>query len=307
MILISALFLHRRQDRLEFSLPYVYMTDEPHYLVALNSVLWDGDVELSNNYERNHLGHLDAGIHRAGQMLDHHTYLHSFTGEVYSQQSLFGSFGDKRDRDGTGQVRPRARRIPEHGLLPEEYSWHPSYPFFLVAPLLSLLPRSAVEPVALALIAALTFMAALRYREICAIFVPNRFYADLAMLAVFVGTPVLFYSRGLFPEGVFVILTVFACHSCLVRGRWLGPALCMMIAAALKPPAALLAVPVIVLAARRAYWQGAVIFALVCFGAWFSFFELRVLKDIHQSGTVVDAEQLMSLSNLGYMPYENLF
>lgn len=302
------LFIHRQGgDRLGFALPYVYLTDEPHYLTGLNSVLWDGDVELSNNYARNHFGKLDSGIHRAGQVIDHHTYVRTFTDSVERHGAIFGSFNDPVDRDALGRQRPRARRIPASGVLPEEYSWHPTYPFFLLAPFLSLSPRSAVEPLILCLIAALTFAAALRFRSLCTVFVPNGLYADLAMLAVFAGTPVLFYSRGLFPEGFYVILSVFAYHACIVRQRWVGPGLCFMIAAALKPPAALLAVPVILLTAERSYLRAIAVFLMTCVGAWFSFFELRVLKGIHQSGTVVDPERLIDFSSLGYMPYSNLF
>jgi len=305
--LVTIVFVHREGDHLHVGLPYVYLGDEVHYLVALNSVLWDGDVELGNNYARASLGHVDQGIHRAGQMLDHHTYLRSFTGTVHQQKGLFSAFQERADVDSAGRPRPRVKRVPKGGLLPDEYSWHPSYPLYLLAPFLSILPRTAVEPAVIGLIALLTFLAALRFRELCSVFVPSPFYIDLGMLAVFVGTPVVFYSRALFPESVFVILVVLACHSCIVRGHWLQPALYMMLAAALKPPAALLAVPVILLAASVDLRKSLAIFTLVCVGVWFSFFELRGLKGVMQSGTVVDPERLIELSSLAYMPSANLF
>jgi hypothetical protein len=305
--LVTIVFVHREGDHLHVGLPYVYLGDEVHYLVALNSVLWDGDVELGNNYARASLGHVDSGIHRAGQMLDHHTYLRSFTGTVHQQKGLFGAFEDKADADSAGRPRPRAKRVPKGGLLPEEYSWHPSYPLYLLAPFLSVLPRTAVEPVTIGLIALLTFLAALRFRELCSVFVPSPLYADLSMLAVFIGTPVLFYSRAFFPESFFVILVVLACHSCVVRRHWLQPGLYLMLAAALKPPAALLAVPVILLVASIDLRKALAIFSLVCGGVWFSFFELRGLKGVMQAGTVVDPERLIELSSLAYMPSANLF
>lgn len=304
---LTVLFFHGSGDHVRFRLPYGFLGDEPHYLVALNSVLWDGDVELSNNYARASFGHVDSGLHRAGQILDRHTYLQSFVGRVYQQEALFGAFDDPKDYDASGRHRPRATRLPEGGVLLEEYSWHPSYPLFLFAPFLSVLPRTAVEPVVILLISALSFFAALRFRELCTAFVPNAFYADLAMLAVFIGTPALFYSRAFFPEAFFVILTVLACHSCFVRGNWLAPALLLMIAAALKPPAALLAVPVLVVTASRDWRKAIGVFAIVCVGVWFSFYELRVLKGVLQQGTVVDAERLLDRSSLAYMPWANLF
>jgi hypothetical protein len=273
----------------------------------LNSVLWDGDVELGNNYARATLGHVDSGLHRAGQILDHHTYLNSFIGRVYQQEGLFGAFDDPKDYDALGRPRPKAQRLPEGGVLLDEYSWHPSYPLFLLAPVMSLLPRTAVEPVMILLISALSFFAALRFRELCTSFVPSALYADLAMLAVFIGTPALFYSRAFFPEAFFVILTVLACHGCFVRGSWLVPGLLLMIAAALKPPAALLAVPVLVVTASKDWRKAIGVFALVCLGTWFSFSELRLFKGVLQQGTVVDAERLLDRSALAYMPWANLF
>ena len=182
---VAVLFVQRGSRGLHLGLPYVYMTDEPHYLTALNSVLWDGDAELGNNYARTNWGHVDTGVHRAGQLIDHHTYVYTFVDAVYRHPLLFGSFSDKAEQDSAGRQRPRAKQIPASGVLPFEYSWHPTYPFFLVAPLLSVLPRTAVEPVVLVLISALTFLAALRFRDLCTALVPSALYADLAMLAVF--------------------------------------------------------------------------------------------------------------------------
>ncbi|MEY4547857.1 MAG: hypothetical protein RL685_4052 [Pseudomonadota bacterium] len=304
---LTVLFFHGSGERLKLRLPYAFLGDEPHYLITLNSVLWDGDVELGNNYARAWLGHVDSGLHRAGQILDHHTYLHSFGGLAYQQETLFGAFEDEKDHDAWGRQRPKAQRLPEGGVLLEEYSWHPSYPLYLLAPVMSMLPRTAVEPVMILLISALSFLAALRFRELCTTLVPSALYADLAMLAVFIGTPALFYSRAFFPEAFFVSLTVLACHSCLVRGSWLVPGLLMMLAASLKPPAALLAVPVLVITASRDWRKALGIFALVCIGVWFSFFELRVLKGVLQQGTQVDAGRLVDRSALAYMPYANLF
>ncbi|MEY2935565.1 MAG: hypothetical protein RL033_6314 [Pseudomonadota bacterium] len=304
---LTVLFFHSTGQGLKFRLPFAFLGDEPHYLVTLNSVLWDGDVELGNNYARAWMGHVDSGLHRAGSMLDHHTYLPSFGGGVHQQDALFGAFDDEKDLDAWGRPRSRALRLPKSGVLLDEYSWHPSYPLYLLAPVMSLLPRTAVEPVMILLISALSFLAALRFRELCTTLVPSALYADLAMLAVFVGTPALFYSRAFFPEAFFVSLTVLACHSCLVRGNWLVPGLLMMLAASLKPPAALLAVPILVITASRDWRKAIGIFALVCLGVGFSFFELRVLKGVLQQGTLVDADRLMDRSALAYMPYANLF
>ena len=47
--------------------------DEPHYLVLINSLLDDGDLDVSNNYASVHAGGQDAGLFYAvGRNLDHH-------------------------------------------------------------------------------------------------------------------------------------------------------------------------------------------------------------------------------------------
>ena len=55
--------------------PRVFSGDEPHYLVLINSVLLDGDLDLANNYAAVHRGEPQAGARFSGFPLDHHTYL----------------------------------------------------------------------------------------------------------------------------------------------------------------------------------------------------------------------------------------
>ena len=55
--------------------PRVISGDEPHYLMVLNSILFDHDLELQDDYERVSRGGLEAGSTFAGAHLDHHTIL----------------------------------------------------------------------------------------------------------------------------------------------------------------------------------------------------------------------------------------
>jgi hypothetical protein len=41
---------------LDFCLPRIHSGDEPHYLVTLHSLLIDGDLDVSNNYDAVHKG-----------------------------------------------------------------------------------------------------------------------------------------------------------------------------------------------------------------------------------------------------------
>jgi hypothetical protein len=42
-------------------MPYIKGGDEPHYLLILNSLINDGDLDLKDNYESVHQGSLQAG------------------------------------------------------------------------------------------------------------------------------------------------------------------------------------------------------------------------------------------------------
>jgi hypothetical protein len=58
--------------RIEIISPHVVSGDEPHYLLVLNSILFDHDLELQDDYERAAKGGLQAG----GIVLpDHHTII----------------------------------------------------------------------------------------------------------------------------------------------------------------------------------------------------------------------------------------
>ena len=55
--------------------PAAVRSDEPHYLLLINSLLFDHDFELQNDYERVAEGGMDAGARFQGVNLDHHTLL----------------------------------------------------------------------------------------------------------------------------------------------------------------------------------------------------------------------------------------
>ena len=56
-----------------FGWPRVYSGDEPHYLLQLNSLVEDGDLDLRNNYDAVDRGGAQAGKLAAGMKLDRHT------------------------------------------------------------------------------------------------------------------------------------------------------------------------------------------------------------------------------------------
>jgi len=55
--------------------PSAFSGDEPHYLIVVNSILFDHDLELQDDYERVRRGGLEAGRRGRGGLPDHHTIL----------------------------------------------------------------------------------------------------------------------------------------------------------------------------------------------------------------------------------------
>src|ERR1700693_1294493 len=57
--------------RFEITSPHVIAGDEPHHLLVLNSILFDHDLELQDDYDRAGVAPDAGGI----QLPDHHTIL----------------------------------------------------------------------------------------------------------------------------------------------------------------------------------------------------------------------------------------
>jgi hypothetical protein len=64
-------FSRGKHDEPVVGLPTITSGDEPHYLVMLHSLLNDGDLDVSNNYDAARRGSIDVGALRAGAPLDH--------------------------------------------------------------------------------------------------------------------------------------------------------------------------------------------------------------------------------------------
>lgn len=63
---------HLRLGPLAFSRPLVLSGDSPHYLVAVHSLLEDGDFDLKNNYDQALAGDWDMGARFRGVEVDRH-------------------------------------------------------------------------------------------------------------------------------------------------------------------------------------------------------------------------------------------
>ena len=72
---VSAQAYHIRGEQIVPGHPGAHSGDEPHYLLVINSLLFDGDLALHDDYARAYRGGLEAGATYRGETLSHHTIL----------------------------------------------------------------------------------------------------------------------------------------------------------------------------------------------------------------------------------------
>ncbi|MDR3468081.1 MAG: hypothetical protein P4M07_19275 [Xanthobacteraceae bacterium] len=249
--------------RNHFGLPRVHSGDEPHYLVQLNSLLRDGDLDLGNNYHAVERGDIQAGHDYAGWALDHHTVW--FEGERRRDWQLtFEMDPAKWDSDGEGHPVPHLRRgqaPPAEGHV--EISTHPAGLALMLAPLLyPLRGTDLMEPAAILCSALAVILAMLMYRALIRTYANDRRVVDLATAVTFLGTLAWHYGRTLYTEP-YLLLFATAAYSLALRGR--SPLLAgamIGLAILMKPTFLLLAAPILAMYAVAQNYRAALAFAL---------------------------------------------
>ncbi|HVC92227.1 MAG TPA: hypothetical protein VND64_00985 [Pirellulales bacterium] len=224
--------------------PHVWLGDEPHYLVMVNSLLNDGDLELSNNYAAANAGALDAGRRFAGRPLDHHTKW--YVGErfiAWYEYFETNSAGWRRDRDGHPAPKPR-HGCPAEWAPRREYSWHPpGLACVLSALLWPLRGSDLVEPMALVCSGASLFAAACCFWRIVKPYAAGANAAWIVMAAAFLATPAWHYGRTLFTEPYLLACATGAYAAAFRRRSFLLAGCLIAVGVSMKPPLALLALP----------------------------------------------------------------
>src|ERR1700722_8215634 len=110
MLLLLPLVFYSPQSTapLHLGFPHVFSGDETHYLVIINSVITDGDLDLTNNYAAVHNGAAQAGQTFIGSTLDHHTvWFENSVRMKWSQK--YETDPARWDRDAKGHPVPRLR------------------------------------------------------------------------------------------------------------------------------------------------------------------------------------------------------
>ncbi len=246
LLAVPLCFRPSPNGRAEVGAPLVYSGDEPHYLVMLNSVLDDGDLDLRNQYVAAERGGPQMGEAFRGTKLDHHvTYWVGGERVVWSQ--LFQPGGALR-----AGVHPIFSALPE-------YPAHPAGLSLLLAPLLlPLRGTRLVEPAALALAALAVALTLGMFARILGGLSSSRGAVRLTVVAVFLGTPLWSYARTLFTEP-FAALCVMGAFWATFRAApaYLGASAFVAAGTLMKPQLALLLVPLLAVAAARRHWAGA--------------------------------------------------
>jgi hypothetical protein len=214
--------------------PFALSGDEPHYMVAVNSILHDHDLDLREDYDRAKRGGWEAGALFRGRLLDHHSWvIDRQTGERSPWFKMYRLASCGKDCVTFAKT---TDRFPD----PEqtrEAGWHPmAFPALLAAGIAWLRPSieeteekvSAVMFVFWAAAAALAYLAARRAGA-------SR-PASLAATALLVlASPWLAYVRSFsaeVPIGLALLLGLLAMQA--ERPVWAGAAIAM--AMFMKPP-----------------------------------------------------------------------
>jgi hypothetical protein len=236
--------------------------DEPHYLMIINSLLFDHDLQLKDDYKRVAAGGLEAGaLFRGIDMMHESIIIDRVSGEHF--RWLKPAF---RWRNRDGSYHPWMISIAGH-LVPEaevsEVSFHPvAFAALMAAMIAPFHPhKDQVEPYcALAMVlfgwlgAILTYVIARRMGL-------RRSYAILAV-AILLGSPWLAYSRSFFPE---VPIGVTLCLALLTYAIDMPILNAIAVAAAIfmKPPFAVIGLGFAVDLALARRWRALAGYAAV--------------------------------------------
>jgi hypothetical protein len=242
------------------SAPAAHSGDEPHYLIVINSLLFDGDLMLQEDYARARRGGFEAGMRWRGRPLAHHTI---FVDPLTREHALWLDVCEWREVD---------RCVPPDGSAPDphfderypyregavEVAAHPiAFPALAAAALAPARPAIREVEGRMAIFMALIAWsgALLSYLTVRALglSVPAAVGAA-ALLAL--ASPWLAYTRSFYPAtlaGVALVLALWL----MLRGRILGAALSLSAAAAIKPALATVALAWILVELARRRWRSA--------------------------------------------------
>jgi hypothetical protein len=229
---------------LHLGLPRVFGGDEPHYLVMINSMILDGDLDLANNYAAVHRGSPQAGDDFSGSAVVPQTVWYEGSSRK-NWDAVYETGPDYWDHDNEGHPVPRLRagQLPPSGGHPE-FSVHPPGVALLLAPILfPFRGTQLIEPLAICCSAIAIILAMLMFRSLIRRYNSNLASVDLVTAVTFLGTPAWHYGRTLYNEP-YLLLFAIGSYSLALRGK--NPILSGILIGLgmlMKPPFALLIIP----------------------------------------------------------------
>jgi hypothetical protein len=262
VILAVALFLplclSRAKETVFLGLPLITSGDEPHYLVMINSVINDGDLNLDNDYLSARRGSLEIGRGRAGAPLDRHVEWYAADGMPYEWSQIFEY--EKADPSGAApqSLLPHLKANAKEDFTGRpQYSQHPPGLAVLLAPVLYPFRGTRwVEHLAVLFSALATFAMALCLRSLFRIVSSDAGVVNTATLVAVLGGPLWHYGRMLFTEPWLALCAVAALALALRKNAYFLAGVCIAIGMQMKPPFALLAVPLALgCLLRREIWH----------------------------------------------------
>jgi hypothetical protein len=222
--------------------------DEPHYLIMLNSVIQDGDLDLRNNYDSVGQGSHQAGARYGAGFLDRHV---SFwiNGQRFIASQVFYPYINSASRRVLPGFDPALASAPEYG------AHSPGIALLLAPFLFPFRHTSLVEPMACLASALATLGAFLFLRALLRQFTEGPWALTLTAVAAVLGTPLWNYSRTFFIEPDLALAVTAAFALALRRGAFLASGFFVGAAVLMKPPLALLCVPLALLVLRLGGWR----------------------------------------------------
>jgi hypothetical protein len=167
--------------------PRICSGDEPHYLIQVNSLLHDGDLDLADNYARVSFGAAEAGERFRSASLEHHVNWY-IDGRLVHWHDVFRP-------DGSRKPGTEGMLVPN-----EEYSQHPPGLPILLAIALFPLPDYWVESGSLFVSGLAVALGLYWFCELIRPYANSRLALYSVAAVAFFGTPALAYGRTMFTE-----------------------------------------------------------------------------------------------------------
>jgi hypothetical protein len=233
--------------------PQAARSDEPHYILQINSLLFDHDFELQDDYDRVAAGGLEAGVRFQNVPLDRHTLLINKRTGHHAYASI----------DSPNSVAPCD---PEFSSTDDVYEVSAHPPGFSMLVALAIAPfrpsLGDTESYAAVVLALITWLGALMTYIAGRGVGMSRAKAMLAVALLMGASSWLAYSRSFFPEatiGLGLIVALWA----LTTDRPVVAGLGVALAAMLKPPLAVVGIGFLINEYRAGRRQNALKLGLV--------------------------------------------